>query len=236
MSEAFLVTRSHLTCQYSCSFPRRGRAGEAWKISVLVIVILWSSWPADTVVRFQCGIAGDKWGFKRSLKSKSLPMPTARLCPPHYDKQCVAFFIHAYVCYNITQNCHSHGTGTLMKIIIRKEKKNGKKNQFRRPPRVKYRFIVPLWVAIKIQKRLSLKQCWDNLWGRHSSSVFHSTQAFGTLCKSPALTLISTIVFFPPFRHKVLWVTKSVRKVFELGDITKWAWKMTLWTVVNNSQ
>ena len=74
---------------------------EAWKVSILAIVILWSSWPPNTLVRFQCGSADDKWGFKRSRKSKSLPMPIARLCPPHYAKRCVAFFIHSYGSYNM---------------------------------------------------------------------------------------------------------------------------------------
>ena len=44
---------------------------EAWKVSVLAIVILWSSWPADTLVRFQCGSAGDKWGLERCALGKT---------------------------------------------------------------------------------------------------------------------------------------------------------------------
>ena len=137
ISEAFKVTRSHLTCQYSCLFPVRGSAGDKWGLigkhtcSCYIVIkltcqysypfpvrgsaggkwglkgqrtcfiILWSIWPADTLVCFQCSSAGDKRGFKRSLKSSRFPCQPQGRVPPHYAKRCVAFFIHSYVCYNI---------------------------------------------------------------------------------------------------------------------------------------
>ena len=92
----YYLKQQHMYC---CPFPVLGSArvpSEAWKVSVLAIVILWSSWPADTLVRFQCGSAGDKWGFQRSLKSKSLPMPTARLCPPTLC-QMMCGFLYSFI-------------------------------------------------------------------------------------------------------------------------------------------